>query len=82
MNLNIRAGLWLKNSQGKSVFSFHPLPMFTMGNFLCSSVGSLSLFLALSCPGDVAQLYRKSSISISASTGLGLGLGLVSFLMH
>lgn len=56
--------------------------MFTMGNFLCSSVGSLSLFLALSCPGDVAQLYRKSSISISASTGLGLGLGLVSFLMH
>lgn len=50
MNWNIRAGLWLKNSQGKSFFFFlsHSLPMFNMDNFPCSPLGNWSIFLAYS----------------------------------
>lgn len=44
--------------------------MFNMGNFPCSSVSCLSLFLAYSCPGDVAQIYSKFSIRFSILTGL------------
>lgn len=67
MNWNIRAGLWLKNSQGKSFFFFlsHLLPVFNMDNFPCSPLGNLSTFLAYSWLEMGPHLMRSSPFNSS-----------------